>query len=792
MKKPALLILSLSALTMLASCSPVDGGASSSTPVESSSDSTTSSEEVIGTSKVKAVYNPISSSTLSVSVGDTVSSKGTITFVDQYSEGKDYQIFVNKTVATMTKSEDGKTYTYDYKVENNADMIVAITSKTETAEGGHKITFTQGEHYTIFGIDSGAAYSNEDLAVVFSVIPDSGYAVDSVSFKASGKAAMYLNGSNNVYSIYSNYKAFDSDGVISVDVTKCSTHTITYVGGDADNHFDATKSNLPTAFVGGDQVAFTFYALSGYAVTNVNVMYRLEGDEYDRYASTISQSKDYSSYVAIMPDADVTVDITTYATMALSLTNKERISNVGFYLDRDWDEDGNVTMTCPVTEAPLSGGSVYAAFAVESGYAPTGLVGFDSWDAYTCGRAADGRYIILFSVSDPETVLTVALEETNSVTIDGDWSKVDYSFKDGNTNGYLPNDTVYVNASVKEEYASEWSIKSIKVCYTDEYGDEEDDASYYDGQYTFSMVDGDVKLKVELYQPVKATMFYANKAGDLISGVSITGKTTEATLDDDNTVSSDFIEGEKVEISLPVGDDHSKSLKVSVIPASSSAEPESVYLSIRDRAYQGSFTVPEGGAVIAVEAIDDKTPLTVNYPDDGSVSFYKNADATSPLTSLTAYSNDVLYFTVDTTLGTDEVVIPSAVYDDDGYETELTVENVKIGDKDGFMVDLANAYSTATVFTIDYEVKKTYSFSAKTADGDDASVFFQDTDKYQALTFYNGKVAEGTNFTIGSPYSSFYKIEKVTIDGVEAEGVDTWNGTYYTVTGNVVVTVGLK
>ncbi len=793
MKKPALLILSLSALLTLASCTAVGGDtASSSTSSETSSvipeSSEESSSEVVKTANVKAVYNSDSYAKLSVKTGDKIPTSGTITYVNSDSKGKnDYQILINKTVADMTMADDGITYTYDYSIEADSDVIIAVTEKTKSVADGYKITFDSDDHYTIFGITSGSTYKAYEVEdgdnleyynVSFAVIPDSGYIVDSVSLKAGESAATPLNLYKNEVTIYDYSNTLTADCSILVKTTKGSAHKIEYVDIDGeDSNVDTEKSNLPTTFTGGDQVVFSFATKEGYGITNVN---------FDPYTAT-ALNNDYSYYIVSMPDEDVTVDIYTAEKMTLALTADERITNVGFYGDRDLYEAGGFDVIDPITDYTLGTGTVYVAFNVIGNYMPTGLVDFDDWGFNNCsvlGKANDGRYVIGFSCGTV-TTLTVTLAIPHTVALDSSCDKVDIVFENGDDN-YLEDDEVEFDVVVKDEYASSWRVKSVTAVYG---STEEEVYQNYEDLYSFYMPDENVTIKVEMYQPVKTTLSYTNNGGDYVSSIALEGKVSSSTLDGENTTSNDFEEGERVTVTIGAGENHSKKVTAYYV-ANNDADKTKVAidldLSIYDKEYEGDFDLPVGGASVYVEAVDDVEPLNLTYPSDAGITFYTSTDASSATTSLTIYPMDTFYYTVDKTVAADERLVVTT------YSGTSTTgfSKVTIGDKEAIQVDVEDEDIKIVV-----SVSKTYSFVAKTTDGEDASNFFYFfDDNWNTYNLENGKILSGVYFRLNYPYNMNYEIDSITIGGEEGEAIPGQYGgqSYYEVTGDVNVVVSPK
>ncbi len=763
------------------------------------------------TVKATYLYSP-TYTTLSVKTGESIATKGTITFVDPESEGKiDYQILINKTVADMKMDADGKTYTYDYEVEEGSELVIAVGKKTKTVDDGYKITFEQGDHYTIFGITSGSkykAYVEEDeyynrnsYDVVFSVIPDSGYIIDKVSLKGSDSdsAASQLNFYNNRATISASYNnVLTSDSTILVETTKGTLHNIEYVGKDDVTSEDDSESSseedtpsqvdwdnctLPKTFIGGEQVVFSFVAKDGYGITGVSI----------KPWTATALSKDYSYYVVSMPNEDVTIDVYTAKRVALALTANEHISNVGFYASKDY-EDGGFSLSEPITGYNLDGGTAYVAFDVEDGYIPTGLVGIEEYGQFSrCsveGKAKDGRYVISFSFS-VETTLAVKLATAHSITLDGSCDKVYLEFDDDTSSYAAGDEDVSFKVVVKDEYASSWRVKSVTACY----GNTEDElVASYDGSYSIRyMPDADVTIKVEMYQPVKTTVSYSNTAGDLISSVRIRGLVSGSSLGADSTSSASFEEGETLSIDIEIGSDHTKEVNVYYVENEDTTKEKhlidsNIFGKGRYYSPSGSFKVPEGGISILIEAGDDATPLDIDYPSDAGIKFYSSTDSSTGVDSLTVYPYDTFYFTVDKTVADDEKLVINVM----SGSYSANTETVEMSDgRTATKVEASNEDITIELSTV-----KMYSFTATTTSGEDASdfFFFYDPDSWTDTSLTNGKILTGMVFNLKYPYYSTYEITSITIGGEKAESFldDYTFRDSYTVTGDVVITVAPK
>ena len=779
MKKPALLILSFSALLALASCNMSNNDASSaSSSSESSSSegssSESSSEETPNTATIKAVYNPGSTydTTASVGLGDVIPTSGTITYTDAQANGsKKYQIMINGNVADMTMGSDGTTYTYDYSVEKGSELVVAFAEVTQTNSDGYKLTFEQGEHYTIFGITSGQSYLayQDDVDwttynVAFSVIPDAGYMIEDVTITGDSEGAatksigrVYRN--QYTISIWDDF--FEEDSTISVKVKQGSNHTIKY---ESKAHIDTKKSILPESFVGGDQVLFSFIMEEGYGMRGV--------DLGTYYADTLNG--DYSNYVVSMPDEDITVKLTLSEAFSLGLVSNDKITNVSFYDNvtiYDDEEGGGYSFDNEISTYTTGSGQIVVAFDVVGDYKPIGLVGFeedgDDDGFYMLGKARDGRYGIKFWCSSKKD-LAIDLATAHNVSLDSASDKVEISFSDG-TSKYIEDDEVKFTLTVKDEYASSWRIKDVYYCYDDE----EYLASYSDWQdcYCFDMPDSDVTIKVEMYQPVKTTVSYANNAGNLASSVSLVGQTSGTSIEEGSTSSASFEEGEIVKVTIAAGSDHSKEVKAYYAGTSGEKEEIALDRDVYSKEYTGTFMIPEGGASVSVEAGDAVDPLKITYSDDIGITFYTSEDASTACSSITVYPMDVFYFTLD-------LEIP------EGEELYLNVsegyDDTEIGGKKAYKV-----YAHEDDIDIEAKSVKWYNFSVKDADGNYATYIFENYDG-ETIQLNDGKAMAGTLFRMNWYYEDMCTITSFTIGGQEAVAGDDG---YYVVTGDVSVTI---
>lgn len=806
MKKPALLILSLSALLTLASCTatpntPPSSSDSSSETSSVISDSSsggdvTSSKETPKTATVKAVYNPESDAKANVYAGDAIPTEGTITFVDKNSNGNyDYQIYFNGTIADMSKGTDGFTYTYDYTVASGSDVTIGFSKKSETSTDGYTLTFEQGKHYTIFGITSGQKYNPYtkwkdddtyiDHSAWFTVIPEDGYYLNEVrTKKTDSDDSEDEPESQYVFRNGCSLSSLSADTTILVDVQKGSIHTISYV--DNENIDWKVK---PENFVGGSQVCFSLAAKDGFTISNVNF-----GVDKSDVLRT-----DYSKYVVYLPDENVTIDVTTNEVITLSAAKNEHISDVRFYdgsqgyrsiMNGD-EEKIELVDDYKITKYILGSDEwIVVAFKVVGNYKALGLV--DNEDSYVMGETTDGGYAIKFC-PDSKTAISIDVAAIRSVTLDGSGDKVDFVSDNSDTN-YTAGDNVFFYLPVKEDFASQYRVKSVYYCYDGKEILIAPDES--NGQYSFTMPDCDVTIKVEMYEPVKTTVSYVNNAGSLASSIVLEGKTSGTSISED-TSSNSFEEGEKVAITVKAGTKNPKSVKAYYTTSDGTkteiveCESNETYWTrdVYQREYNGWFYVPKGGATVTIEEGSDVEAISLFYKTDDAITFYTSKDASTACSSLTVYPMDVFYFSVGKTVADNEVLSVKLYENGSDYWYN---EEIKIGDKTAYEVRVRT-----DAISIKTEVSKAYSFTAKTVNGDDATSSFVDENDC-TLVLTNGKILEGTLFKLD--YWSTYEIKSITIGGEEptTEGekptiqVGNYGNVYYVARGDVVITVAPK
>ncbi len=809
MKKTKLLVISLASVLMIAGCGEVTNSSSSeenssaqtSSSASSSSESTSSSssentssssessiEPVIETATIKKINNFVTDGTLNVSEGDNVELKSTITltFAEAVTD-KMYQIAVNKTIADMSWNADNLSCFYILDAAKDEELTISIIEKNPNSENGYKVTFEQGEHYTVLGIVSGEKYEpidewSDEIGewvtdyVYFAIIVDDGYilAKPILSSPEYGDSSLSPN-EQGLYCI----DYLTEDSTLIINVNKATEHTITYTGSE---NLDATQSNLPTTFMGGDTVTFKFIAKTGYTVTAVSV----QPYDYSYY-----YQKDYSNYTITLPNEDVQIAITTSVAYEISFASTEHLSNVGFYSSADYshNSEGETALELSGEITSVSNGTrFYVAFNVEDGYKVSEIVGAEveglAFGVEAYYKATDGRYIFNCYMYG-ETALKAITVTKKTITLDSsaDSDEVSLVF-DNDNNTFFPGDDVGFDFLLTDEENTR--IGTVYYCYTDADGKEvetEIQASrWYDHSYNFTMPDANVTIKVEVIDIVKATVSYTNTAGNLVKSVSIVGATSGSKLDSTTTTSDAFEEKETLNISIAAGSDHSKKIKAAIVTADSTNEIE-LTLNTNTGNYTGSVAVPTGGCTIQIFEGEAATVRTLTVPTGSSIEYYTSTDASSKVTSLgDIYDMDVFYFVVKDTVA-------------EGYSLSISVEinGQKVSYLSSVTIDGQTAYKVTVSGNVEIIIDQVQAVSLTISGADydgDGSDILIDFDTRDFLEVNNGMVAYGTRFYL-EDYDYGREIETITIGGesVSADySIDGFHGVY-TATGDIVITL---
>lgn len=815
MKKSKLLVFSLASVLMLAGCGDNQPSSSSSeansstntsevvssseetnsssseeansSSSESVSSSESSSEPVIETATIKKINNFVSDGTLNVSEGDNVEveSSITLTFAEPVTD-KMYQIAVNKTIADMSWNEDNLSCFYTLDAAKDEELTISIIEKNPDSENGYKITFEQGEHYTVLGIVSGEKYEPVDgwddeieewvsEYVYFAIIVDDGYILSKpiLSSPEYGDSSLSPN-EDGLY--YIDYLTEDSTLIINVD--KATEHTITYTGAE---NLDETQSNLPTTFMGGDTITFKFIGKAGYNVTAVSV---------DPYDYSYYYQNDYSNYTIKLPNEDVRITITTSVSYTISLASTEHLSNIGFYSSTSYSKnsEGKTALELSGEITTITNGTrFYVAFDVEDGYKVSEIVGNEvaglAEGIENYYKATDGRYIFNCKMYG-ETSLKAITVTKKTVTLDSsvDSDKATLIF-DNDVNSFFPGDDAKFNFLLTD--TGNTRIGKVYICYTNEEGkaiEEEITYSNYYQCYSFVMPNADVTIKAEIIDIVKATLSYTNTAGDLVKSITITGATSGSKLSDSVATLETFEENESININITAGTNHSKKVKANLVTADATTEI-ALTLNVKTGKYSGSVSLPVGGATIQIVEGEDATVRTLTVPTGSSIEYYTSTDASSKVTSLgNLYDMDVFYFAVNDT-------------PEEGYSLSV---KVKINDEEVSSLTKTTiggvaAYKVTVTGNVEIVVEQVKSVSLTISgaeyEGDGSDILFNyDTDDY--LQVSNGSIAYGTRFYL-EDYDYGREIETITIGGVSATAdysLDGFRGVY-TATGDIVITL---
>lgn len=749
----------------------------------SSSDSV-KPEPVVKKASVSKAYNLVSDSTLNVEEGDELE-VGENTFTLTFEEAKtnvEYEILVNKTVATMVASSDNKTFSYTYTTKEDEKLVIAVILKQKTNDSGYKITYTNGEHYTVLGITSGSKYKAytdyedyEQYDIKFAVIPDVGYHVKSVKL---GDGDVYS--SDGVNYLLTTYDYFDEDKTLTVEVEEVQTHSITYIGNTAENGVDVANSILPTTFTGYDKVNFKFIPLSGYSISNVTFS-----------DSSIYSNDSFSDYYVTLPNEDVTVTITTAKAVNLKVQANDHIHDVEFYSGVNYSSDNkSVTPKDKITEfVPSDRNQFFVVFSCDEGYKPTSITGSveDGVSGYNEGvKTTDGKYVFrTYLLKDCEIIINLTSKKT--VSLDSSSTGVDLLF-DGDVTEYYPGDSVGFDI-LKTDSDSNKKIGKVTYSFIDadntKQSEEITPSSYSNHTYNFTMPDYNVTISVELITVSKVNLSYTNSATNYVKNVNfIKGENSSAKLDDSTTTSSDFEKGETVSIRLKLTNDHSKKIKVTFAHTSGDETEIELTPNYGLNRYEASFTLTEAGS-ISITASEDSTvrTLTTTKCEDSDIEFYTSTKAESKVASLgNLYDFDTFYVVVKDNSTEDRSLRLQILVN--GVEIDLS--QTKIGSETAFKV----VVSGNVEIKVEVDTVETVSLTlAGVTDLDDDVLFDEDG---EAIDTTSGKIEKGKRFYFDG--DSCGVTESVTIGGVFTKPDYTVDHThpYYTATDDVVITISYE
>ncbi len=759
-----------------------------STDSTSISSDTTSSIESSVPVKDKAVIsrvvNLVSEGTLNVKEGDKVDIDATITLTFETAiSDATYEIAVNKTVSDMIWSEDKLSCSFTLSATKDEELTIGVIKKNQTSETGKVITFTQGEHYVIFGITSGCQYQAglddqmNEINTYFGIIADDGYIISKVEITPDDDYGTKLTSKTGRYEIYQGC-ILKGNNTLTVTVEKPEKHKITYTGID---HIDMDKSNLPYEFTGLDKVKFSIVAADGFTVTDVE----FDPDIYLGY------SVDYSSFEVTLPNKDVTVSITTAKNVAIELESSEHLSNVEFFAntgDVQKNEAGKtvIPMANKITSwAPSSYNYFFMVCNVEDGFKIYSIEGADSSSSVTFQKyyydTVDGRVVYkIYLKADTKLKVILVTQKTVSLDSSVDSEKVSLFF-DNDVNTFYPGDSVGFDTILTDD--AKTKVSKVSYCYTDDSGtpvEKEIKAnSWYDHAYNFTMPNGDVTIKVAVVDVVNATVSYTSNATTLLKSVTFTGASSKAKLDSTTTTSDSFEVGETVNVEVRINDDSTKEIKLVIDGTGEEIELKSTYVSTK---FKATFVVPEGGCSITISEVA-KPVRTITVPSTSTIEYYKSANETSKVDSLAAlgnlYDGDVFYIVVKDEVAEGKFLDVSATC---GEEIVTLTTTTTIGDEIAYKVTVSGDINIS-IKQVD-GVKITFMYGGEEIDGTDY-IWDYYTDDY--VTISNGYIKKDTIFAINA-YDDGIEVSSVTIDG------EVVKGTYYNgykagwkATGEIVV-----
>ncbi len=758
-----------------------------STDSTSISSDTTSSIESSVPVKDKAVIsrvvNLVSEGTLNVKEGDKVDIDATITLTFETAiSDATYEIAVNKTVSDMIWSEDKLSCSFTLSATKDEELTIGVIKKNLTSETGKVITFTQGEHYVIFGITSGCQYQAglddqmNEINTYFGIIADDGYIISKVEITPDDDYGTKLTSKTGRYEIYQGC-ILKGNNTLTVTVEKPEKHKITYTGID---HIDMDKSNLPYEFTGLDKVKFSIVAADGFTVTDVE----FDPDIYLGY------SVDYSSFEVTLPNKDVTVSITTAKNVAIELESSEHLSNVEFFAntgDVQKNEAGKtvIPMANKITSwAPSSYNYFFMVCNVEDGFKIYSIEGADSSSSVTFQKyyydTVDGRVVYkIYLKADTKLKVTLVTQKTVSLDSSVDSEKVSLFF-DNDANTFYPGDSVGFDTILTDD--AKTKVSKVSYCYTDDSGTPVEKvisastSSYDKHAYNFTMPNGNVTIKVAVVDVVKATVSYTSTASTLLRKVTFTGASSKTKLDSTTTTSNSFEVGEEVKIEANLNNISSKSIKFVIVQTG-----EEIVLTqqVIKTKYKGSFFVPEGGCSITISEVD-KTVRTVTTPENSTIEFYTSSDPEDKVETLgDLYDGDVFYFVVKDEVAEGKFLDVRATCDGE----LVTLTPVTIGDETGYKVTVNGDVEIKV--SQSEGVKFTMTYNGKAFDG---SEFVFDADTNENVVFVNGCIKKGTRFYVSDPDNGRL-IGTITIGGETVKG--TWDGDIfkyvYEATGDVVI-----
>ena len=305
--------------------------------------------------------------------------------------------------------------------------------------------------------------------------------------------------------------------------------------------------------------------------------------------------------------------------------------------------------------------------------------------------------------------------------------------------------------------------------------------------YSFTMIDEDVEITATVAEAAKADVSVSNSVS-YVSSYSLVGERSGVSLFEDGTAS--FEAGETVDVEAYVSS-YEKTLKAKL-------GDEDVELSWSGRSYTGSFVVPSGGAsfsFIEGDAQEKRTISFVSLPDGVSVSYWTDSEDPDTKTSEAPdlYDHQLIYIQLNEAAPDGKAYAVEAKGADEDEYTEIDPEEdhlrmyaITIEGDEKVRVSLEDAAVTHTVTLEDTN-----------GNLGDEDVIFQIKDEDEPIDVTYAEIGNGYSIEDGSSIrissdgvAGIYKFG-VTMDGEAVEATDSdGNPVYFTVTGDVVITVG--
>lgn len=477
----------------------------------------------------------------------------------------------------------------------------------------------------------------------------------------------------------------------------------------------------------------------------------------------------------------------------ISVQADERIEAIHFYDSFDGTTLGNeITSWGSLTE-------IYATIAVKEGSRlkpmdPVSSVkGTFTGAGYGSVAGEDGTYKKVYRIVsaaesaeeiDPTDSIVLNIRTVRSVTASVEHADFSLLVNQDEGEGYIEDDAVFFSLTQEDGY-SVTGVKAKGKTSGTELEITRDPERLY--PYSFTMIDEDVEITATLAEAAKADVSVSNSVS-YVSSYSLVGERSGVSLFEDGTAS--FEAGEMVDVEAYVSS-YEKTLKAKL-------GDEDVELSWSGRSYTGSFVVPSGGAsfsFIEGDAQEKRTISFVSLPDGVSVSYWTDSEDPDTKTSEAPdlYDHQLIYIQLNEAAPDGKAYAVEAKGADDDEYTEIDPEEdhlrmyaITIEGDEKVRVSLEDAAVTHTVTLEDTNGNL----------GDEDVIFqIKDEDEPIDVTYAeignDYSIEDGSSIRISSDgVAGIYKFG-VTMDGEAVEATDSdGNPVYFTVTGDVVITVG--